>query len=107
MTQRVTQRESVGRGEERMYGPRGQHSADLNATRLAGSYKLWATHALVVNHDLLERCQRPTPHRSGEGGDPDVADLIIDETKHLRMAHQTKHMSQESAYAMSQGMGTR
>ena len=39
--------------------PIGTHSDDLNATRQAGSYKLWVTHVLVINHDLLERCQRP------------------------------------------------
>ena len=51
--------------------------------------------------------QRPVPDCGGEGGDAGVADLITAKIKQLRMAHQTKHMSQESAYAMSQGMGTK
>ena len=51
--------------------------------------------------------ERPLPQGARKGCEAMIADLIVVEPKLLHMAHQTKHLSQESAPAKSQGMGTR
>jgi len=51
--------------------------------------------------------QGPSLNRLSESGEACVADLVVSEFKHLLMADQTNVLSQESAPAKSQGMGTR
>ena len=51
--------------------------------------------------------QGPLPQGARKGCEAMIANLIVVEPKHLHIAHQTKHLSQESAPAKSQGMGTR
>ena len=51
--------------------------------------------------------QGPLPQCVRESLEPDIANLVVEEVKHLHIAHQTKHLSQESAPAKSQGMFTR
>ena len=65
------------------------------------------TNLVRAKAKILERGQRPALHRLGESGEACVPDLVAHESKFLRIAHQTKGMSQESARAKSQGMGTR
>ena len=69
------------------------------------SLKAWLQGTGAPAH--LQLVQRPLPQCVREGLEPDIANLVVVEVKHLHIAHQTKHLSQESAPAKSQGMGTR
>ena len=51
--------------------------------------------------------QGPALNCLSESGEACVADLVVVQVQLLRMAHQTKRLSQKGVYAKSQGMGTR
>jgi len=63
------------------------------------SLKAWEQGSGAQAHRQV--VQGPLPQRVREGGDAGVANGIGHKVKHLRTAHQTKVMGQESAYAKS------
>ena len=68
-----------------------------------GCHKRWG---IPANYKTLELWQCPTGASRGEGRDAHIANLVVLETKHLRMAHQTKRPGQKRAHAKSQGQRT-
>jgi hypothetical protein len=69
------------------------------------SLKAWLQGTGAPAH--LQLVQRPALNCLSESGEACVANQVGYEVKHLRMAHPTNVLSQESAHVESQGMGTR
>ena len=62
---------------------------------------------IIAQADVGALSQGPALNCLSESSEACVADLVVFKHKRLRMAHQTNVLGQGSAYAKSQGMGTR